>query len=343
MADWEQKSLISELTQGRELAKQLQIHFNAPSSTHETREYLVQKIQNSFETSLSLLKWSGSTSEPHNTGTGIGVSESPRSLSGSPRSEESDRDNKDLEHNGSRKRKLLPRWTRQVQVCAGMGLEGPLDDGFSWRKYGQKDILGARHPRGYYRCTHRNIQGCLATKQVQRSDYDPTIFEITYRGCHTCNNSGHFPSSDQERTDSKECQKKQTHEQSQGNILNFQTGLTIKSEDLDTHERDFPLLEFPSMENHVFPTSLLDNNFLGDFPPSFASPATSGSNCFTVSPSQITGFGKNQNLQATESDLSEILSAATSTTSSPFISLEHPFGTGELDPNFTFGNSGFYS
>lgn len=26
-------------------------------------------------------------------------------------------------------------------------MEGPLDDGYSWRKYGQKDILGAVHPR----------------------------------------------------------------------------------------------------------------------------------------------------------------------------------------------------
>ncbi|KAL5568311.1 hypothetical protein UlMin_024886, partial [Ulmus minor] len=67
-----------------------------------------------------------------------------------------------------------------------MGLEGPLDDGFSWRKYGQKDIMGAKFPRGYYRCTHRNVQGCLATKQVQRSNEDPTIVEITYRGRHTC-------------------------------------------------------------------------------------------------------------------------------------------------------------
>jgi len=28
-----------------------------------------------------------------------------------------------------------------------MAVEGPLDDGYSWRKYGQKDILGAAHPR----------------------------------------------------------------------------------------------------------------------------------------------------------------------------------------------------
>jgi len=34
-----------------------------------------------------------------------------------------------------------------VKDCSGTGLEGPLDDGYSWRKYGQKDILGANFPR----------------------------------------------------------------------------------------------------------------------------------------------------------------------------------------------------
>ncbi|KAI6672191.1 hypothetical protein NL676_000097 [Syzygium grande] len=37
----------------------------------------------------------------------------------------------------------------------------------------------------YYRCTHRYVQGRLAPKQVQRSD--PTAFEITYHGRHSCN------------------------------------------------------------------------------------------------------------------------------------------------------------
>ena len=32
----------------------------------------------------------------------------------------------------------------------------------------------------------RHAQGCLATRQVQRSDEDPTVFEVTYRGRHTC-------------------------------------------------------------------------------------------------------------------------------------------------------------
>ena len=44
-------------------------------------------------------------------------------------------------------RKTLPKWSNQVRVNPGGGIEAPLDDGYSWRKYGQKDILGAKHPR----------------------------------------------------------------------------------------------------------------------------------------------------------------------------------------------------
>jgi hypothetical protein len=44
--------------------------------------------------------------------------------------------------------------------------------------------------RSYYRCTHRHTQGCAATKQVQRADEDPTLFDVFYLGAHTCVRSG---------------------------------------------------------------------------------------------------------------------------------------------------------
>ncbi|GJX04139.1 probable WRKY transcription factor 70 [Tanacetum coccineum] len=60
-----------------------------------------------------------------------------------------------------------------------------IDDGYAWRKYGQKPILNSK----YQRCTHKNEQGCQATKQVQKTDDEPPKYVITYNGHHTCKKS----------------------------------------------------------------------------------------------------------------------------------------------------------
>ncbi|KAF4353672.1 hypothetical protein F8388_024241, partial [Cannabis sativa] len=70
--------------------------------------------------------------------------------------------------------------------------DGHPDDGFSWKQYGQKNILGAKYPRGYYSCTYRHSKGCLAKKILQRLDDDPRMVEVKYSGKHTCTNDvGH--------------------------------------------------------------------------------------------------------------------------------------------------------
>ncbi|CAL9135203.1 unnamed protein product [Musa textilis] len=56
-----------------------------------------------------------------------------------------------------------------------------LDDGYRWRKYGQKAVKNNKFPRSYYRCTH---QGCNVKKQVQRLSKDEGIVETTYQGVH---------------------------------------------------------------------------------------------------------------------------------------------------------------
>lgn len=56
--DIEQKTLINELTEGKELAKQLMSHLQ-PSSSQETRDILVGKILSSYEKALSMLNWVG--------------------------------------------------------------------------------------------------------------------------------------------------------------------------------------------------------------------------------------------------------------------------------------------
>ncbi|KAM0841844.1 hypothetical protein ACQ4PT_058755 [Festuca glaucescens] len=62
---------------------------------------------------------------------------------------------------------------------------GTTADGFVWRKYGQKDINGSKHPRFYYRCAYSG-DGCGATRRVQQSQEDPAAFVIAYYGDHTC-------------------------------------------------------------------------------------------------------------------------------------------------------------
>ncbi|CAN6206483.1 unnamed protein product [Urochloa humidicola] len=69
-----------------------------------------------------------------------------------------------------------------------------LDDGNSWRKYGQKHIQDSpNNPRSYYRCTHKPDQGCRATRQVQASDDNPSEFLISYFGHHTCRDPSTIP------------------------------------------------------------------------------------------------------------------------------------------------------
>ncbi|PAN18976.1 hypothetical protein PAHAL_3G239400 [Panicum hallii] len=61
-----------------------------------------------------------------------------------------------------------------------------MEDGFIWRKYGQKEINGSKYPRLYFRCTYKDDHGCMARRQVQRAEADPSVFLITYFGDHTC-------------------------------------------------------------------------------------------------------------------------------------------------------------
>ncbi|CAN4095861.1 unnamed protein product [Withania somnifera] len=57
-----------------------------------------------------------------------------------------------------------------------------LDDGFRWRKYGQKAVKACPFPRSYYRCT---TASCGVKKRVERSIQDPSIVVTTYEGTHT--------------------------------------------------------------------------------------------------------------------------------------------------------------
>nr|XP_018677344.1 PREDICTED: probable WRKY transcription factor 23 isoform X1 [Musa acuminata subsp. malaccensis] len=57
-----------------------------------------------------------------------------------------------------------------------------LEDGYRWRKYGQKAVKNSPYPRSYYRCTSA---ACGVKKRVERSSEDPAVVVTTYEGQHT--------------------------------------------------------------------------------------------------------------------------------------------------------------
>ncbi|XP_077236900.1 uncharacterized protein LOC143878509 [Tasmannia lanceolata] len=66
---------------------------------------------------------------------------------------------------------------------------GMADDGYKWRKYGQKSIKNSPNPRSYYRCTNPR---CNAKKQVERSAEEPDTLVVTYEGLHLHFAYSHF-------------------------------------------------------------------------------------------------------------------------------------------------------
>lgn len=56
-----------------------------------------------------------------------------------------------------------------------------LEDGYKWRKYGQKAVKNSPFPRSYYKCTSPK---CGLKKLIERSSENPSMVITTYLGKH---------------------------------------------------------------------------------------------------------------------------------------------------------------
>lgn len=253
----------------------------------------------------------------------------------------------------------MPKWSRQVRVCSGGGggVEERLGDGYSWRKYGQKDILGSKHPRGYYRCTHRNSKGCLATKQVQRSDENPSIFDITYRGAHTCTEKNEIVQPEDNSKQNLEVDQpnhdllQQLQQQQDQQLLqSLRAELAVKTEDINSepHIHGSSSFTFPSTPVSCAPLdttrlrSILDNSFMANFCPTFVSAPEP--NYFSLSQRQMSTYRGEPSLGAQETEHAEATpAAATSMANSPMVDMDFVMRSqGEYGPDFSFDGTNFF-
>lgn len=163
---------------------------------------------------------------------------------------------------------------------------------------------------------------------------------MKYRGRHTCNQVPHLLGNATAKEKGNDCRQKQQVEekqkQSKEMLLSFETGFKIKTE--DNREDIFPSFSFP-IESEEVQNGLLLNSIMKNMSPAFVSPATSESNYFSVSAFHMGSFDFGQNVQTSESELTEIISAPASVTNSPIVDLDiSSLEKLEFDQSFPFDN-----
>ncbi|XP_073125682.1 probable WRKY transcription factor 30 isoform X2 [Henckelia pumila] len=301
------KNIENELTHGGELAKQLLLNFQSSNSSQAQQEalvWLLNEILNTYDRALSVIEHAG----------GTGGDQMVAIMSASPGNQED-------QPRWISGEKGVPTWTRRVVVCGETGNETQLhDDGHSWRKYGQKDIQRSKYPR----CTHG--KGCLARKQVQRSNEDPTAYEVTYKGLHTCSNNPPIPIiQPQNELKTPLSHENRINQSQQEPYLNIQTSLKIIDSRKDKQHNIPSSSNFNPENNPIFSD---DQVLWEDCLPDFMFPTAPELNYFNdfdglINNSQGIGF-------------------ATTKPPSQYTDSSFDSSSGQLGSSFGFGNSSYF-
>lgn len=173
------------------------------------------------------------------------------------------------------------------------------------------------------------------------------MFEVIYRGRHTCTQSSHSPvrsprqkkvkvvPRDGEDNRSKLCTPaRETLNQSQPMVLNLQTDLRVKTEEVDDKAADtlpnfsFAASPVESKRNEgsgIFPYALEDSSFLDSI-----LSARPGPDYFSVPMCQASGG------LTSASNLTEVISAPASVTNPPITNAILPLGKADFNQDFSF-------
>ncbi|CAL1392700.1 unnamed protein product [Linum trigynum] len=186
----QQEAIIKELLQGQQFTSQLQLLFI--NNQYPTVNELLRKISTSFADAISALSSTTVNGIDENLQS-VSHGEQQSSAGSGPFEEDSGESRKrpppPAGKSGAAGRDNRGTYKRRKSCNSRIIVSSLTQDGHAWRKYGQKEILHAKFPRSYYRCTHKFDQGCKATKQVQQLEQEKEMYSITYLGHHTCRNN----------------------------------------------------------------------------------------------------------------------------------------------------------
>uniref|UniRef100_A0ACD5W020 Uncharacterized protein n=1 Tax=Avena sativa TaxID=4498 RepID=A0ACD5W020_AVESA len=160
------EAVVRELARGQELTGELQAEvlrvLRGQGQSEATAAFILREVSRAFAVCISIM---GGSSSPAATSPADGTL--PAASGAGARRAKDD--------GVPRKRTVTP---------------SPYSDGYQWRKYGQKRIIGTKFPRCYYRCGYHRERGCRATKQVQEEQHSnaggPRMYLVIYGHEHTC-------------------------------------------------------------------------------------------------------------------------------------------------------------
>ncbi|KAG6523421.1 hypothetical protein ZIOFF_013278 [Zingiber officinale] len=163
-------ALLAELSQAKELLKELELNLHCLDLCKALTPRIASSIRNSF-----LMAESFSTKAGHDQSLFSSLALRPRTLT--PRRRHVLRIHAVLTHMAVKPTddEGLILWFQLQDVAAAI-MEVP----------GEAELAFLDRRRAYFRCAHRASHGCPAKKQVQRSDDDPSVYDVTYHGDHTC-------------------------------------------------------------------------------------------------------------------------------------------------------------